>query len=126
MSQFVAGGRVSMPMVSSAAACSADAGDLVDELLDFAYTPQGMLVVAGAASLLTRYRARVVSYGLVLFLAMYVYERASYTRAAKIHRLKNQLIDHATANLRQLSPHTAFYCAEDLSKVRPQLISSLP
>ena len=57
--------------VAAAASCTSEASDLFDEFLDFTQTPQGMLVVAGAASLLTQYRTRIVSYGAVLFFALY-------------------------------------------------------
>eukprot|EP00038_Savillea_parva_P026508 m.54735 g.54735 ORF g.54735 m.54735 type:complete len:280 (+) comp7554_c0_seq1:1742-2581(+) len=115
-SQSMSALLVGRPALALDAACSTEAGDLLDDLLDFTQTPQGMLVVAGAASLLTQYRTRILSYGAVLFIALYVYERASYTQAAKIHRFKNQLIEHTSSNLEQLVPHTSYYAAEDLRK----------
>eukprot|EP00035_Acanthoeca_spectabilis_P038208 m.51101 g.51101 ORF g.51101 m.51101 type:complete len:756 (+) comp9036_c0_seq2:3112-5379(+) len=116
INQSAAALLVGRPAVAAAASCTSEASDLFDEFLDFTQTPQGMLVVAGAASLLTQYRTRIVSYGAVLFFALYVYERASYTKSAKIHRFKNQLIEHTKGNLDQLVPHTAFYASEDLGK----------
>lgn len=129
INQSAAALLVGRPAVAAAASCTSEASDLFDEFLDFTQTPQGMLVVAGAASLLTQYRTRIVSYGAVLFFALcvfcskmplslpsridqsalrYVYERASYTKSAKIHRFKNQLIEHTKGNLDQLVPHTAY------------------